>query len=467
MNNFEIERLVEYADDRTIRDFLTPLLQKDELLLQKFKMAAGIHLFQSDVHVYENQVARICKQNANKYGFISYSSSWNFHREYEDFLSETAAAFIDRKEYMPAFEFIRFCFMKLNTIDIDDSNGTTGALAYVCVDLWRILCDACDSSTRRTLYFQIKNILTADIPDYMQNYIEDLLFDYFSEPEFLQDKLMLCDEQIRFVLDDNDMSEQEETVQSIFANFHSTYELSKWVVYRIALMEQLQFPQEERDEYCKQYIGLEEVRSYYAEECIRLNRLEEAIRLYEAGKEIFGDWPGARRNYSKRLASLYLKTNNMEAYKNELWDIMLEYNRGDLEIYKELKTLYSKEAWEKEREKIFACAGNLDELYDYEGLYGRLLEMALQASGLYYIVRYEEKIRGLAPERILKKYETVIREMAEPASNRTTYAEIAEYLIRMQSYPGGMTIVQAVLAEFRIKYKRRPAMMDELSCVRV
>ena len=37
MNNAEIASLVEYADDRTIKDFLITLLQKDDVLLQKFK----------------------------------------------------------------------------------------------------------------------------------------------------------------------------------------------------------------------------------------------------------------------------------------------------------------------------------------------------------------------------------------------------------------------------------------------
>ena len=259
----------------------------------------------------------------------------------------------------------------------------------------------------------------------------------------------------------------KKAVCSLLMNFSDRYELSNWVLYRMQLMEQLQFPQEYRDEYCKKYISLEQVRSYYAEECIRLNRFEEAIRLYEEGKELFGDLPGIMRDYRKQLAALYLKTNQMEAYKNELWHLILEYQRGDLEIYKELKALYSEDEWAKEREKIFARARNLDELYNYEELYDRLLEMALQASGLYYILRYEEKVKDLAPDRILEKYETVIRKMAEPASNRTTYAEIAEYLIRMLPYPNGNNLVKKILDEFRIKYKRRLAMMDELSCVEV
>ena len=467
MNSFEITSLVEHADDRTIKDFLITLLQKDEFLLQKFKIASGTQLSRSDVRSYEKQIVRICKQNENEHGFISYGASWNFHREYEEFLSETATALIDRKEYMSAFEFIRFCFMTLNSLHIDDSNGTTGALAYVCIDFWRILCDACDSSTRRMLYFQIKNILTADIADYLTTYIEEMLFKHFSEPEFLHDKLILCDEQIRSLSDGSDRAEDDKAVYSLLMNFSDRCELSNWVLYRIQLMEQLQLPQEYRDEYCKKYISLEQVRSYYAEECIRLNRFEEAIRLYEEGKELFGDLPGIMRDYSKQLAALYLKTNQMEAYKNELWHLILEYQRGDLEVYKELKVLYSEDEWAKEREKIFACVRNLDELYNYEALYDRLLEMALQAPSLYYILRYEEKVKDLAPDRILEKYETVIREIAESASNRTTYAEIAAYLIRMQSYPNGNNLVKKILDEFRIKYKRRPAMMDELNCVEV
>lgn len=45
---------------------------------------------------------------------------------------------------------------------------------------------------------------------------------------------------------------------------------------------------------------------------------------------------------------------------------------------------------------------------------------------------------------------------------RDYYARVAEMLHYMKRFKGGESIVGELVKEFREKYKRRPAMMDEL-----
>ncbi|WP_428771168.1 hypothetical protein V1L52_04805 [Treponema sp. HNW] len=357
--------------------------------------------------------------------------------------------------------------MKLCSVNIDDSDGVLSSLALVCADLWRDLFLLCGTDLKQAMYKQIKKILEKDIPDYMEEYIERVLFDNFSENDFLHDKLILCDTHIRLLSEPGSDSQNERAsyIESLFST--DDYNISKWVQYRIQVMKQLLFAQEDIDAYCKRYMGFTDIRTYYIEECIRTERLDEAIVLLDEGKELFKNLPGIVHKYSYILKDLYLKTNRAEDYKRELWNLVLKYARGDFEIYKELKILYTEDEWKNEREKIFAYARNVYTLYDYEGLYDRILDKALHQDGLYYIIYYEDKIRDLDPEGILKKYEAVIRSMAEPVSGRAVYGEIAGYLKRMKSYSGGKEIVKGILEEFRITYKNRPAMMDELSRVKV
>ena len=93
------------------------------------------------------------------------------------------------------------------------------------------------------------------------------------------------------------------------------------------------------------------------------------------------------------------------------------------------------------------------------------MKLALEAQGIYYILEYEDLIKDLAPEKILKRYEEVVRKKAAYTSDRSVYQEIADLLKRMQCYPGGEDLVQTLIAEFRSAYRRRPAMMQELDRV--
>ncbi|MBM7024067.1 hypothetical protein [Treponema sp. Marseille-Q4523] len=272
----------------------------------------------------------------------------------------------------------------------------------------------------------------------------------------------------------NELSEfLQKTITEIIDNLHpeenciNEYAAKTWAKYHLEVMRQLNFLQKDIDEYCKKYIDLSDIRKYYVDECIRMKRYEEAIQLLEEGKLVDTGYRGLILAYSEKLKEIYAKTGQREKYKDELWRIVLEYDPGDIDTYKELKTYYTVDEWEEKREIIFKQKDihRIDHLYAYDGLYDRLLKLALEAQGIYYILEYEDLIKDLAPEKILKRYEEVVREKAAYTSDRGVYQEIADLLKRMKRYPGGKDLVQTLMAEFRIAYRRRPAMMQELNRV--
>ena len=53
--------------------------------------------------------------------------------------------------------------------------------------------------------------------------------------------------------------------------------------------------------------------------------------------------------------------------------------------------------------------------------------------------------------------------MASFTSDRKRYQQLVAILRRMNKIKGGIEIVDDIVKEWRIKYKNRPAMMDELS----
>jgi len=67
----------------------------------------------------------------------------------------------------------------------------------------------------------------------------------------------------------------------------------------------------------------------------------------------------------------------------------------------------------------------------------------------------------------MELFEKVARTAAAPASDRSGYQAIVSILKRMLRYPNGQETVESMLAEWREKYKNRPAMQDELRKLRL
>ena len=59
-------------------------------------------------------------------------------------------------------------------------------------------------------------------------------------------------------------------------------------------------------------------------------------------------------------------------------------------------------------------------------------------------------------------YEEYVVMRSEPATDRNTYRHLVEYLKKMKSYPGGEERVDMIVQDWKARYGRRRAMMEEL-----
>ena len=144
---------------------------------------------------------------------------------------------------------------------------------------------------------------------------------------------------------------------------------------------------------------------------------------------------------------------------------MLEHDIGNLEQYKELRALYSPEEWVDRREIIFGklpAYARLDRFYREEKLYDRLMAYVQNSYGLSMLQEYEDVLQNVYPMQLLEKYEKEVKQMAAGSGGRKQYSQLVYLLRRMQQIEGGKKAVEAIVAEWRVKYRNRPAMMDEL-----
>lgn len=450
-----VEKLVKEADESIVRNFLVDILESDEKLLNRFRGALSCKLTTADMNRYKSQVNQIFRKHAGRQDFIDYYNARSFISELEELLYEDIESMLKKKQYQEAFELTNYIFIRVGNQDMDDSDGGTGMLVEKCLEIWQEILSHCDIDLKRKMYQWYRDNLDGSVIDYMEEYIERILFESFTEEEFLLDKLKLAEYKINSYMKEKDSWSRE-------------YYAGKWVMLRIAIMEEQKIEQSIIDEYCKNYLEINVVRKYYIENCINRKDYNTAIHLLKEGKIINKDWPGLVLDYSLKLKNLYNKLENHELYEEELWSLVLKYKAGDVNLYRELKSLYTNQEWEEKREIIFDKLSKrvaIDKLYKEEKLYDRLLEVVLNSSGLYKLIEYEKCLKNKYPKELLQKYETVVESMASYTSDRKRYKEIVAVLRKMQKYPEGKEKVAKLVTDWQSTYRNRPAMMDELKKV--
>ena len=165
----------------------------------------------------------------------------------------------------------------------------------------------------------------------------------------------------------------------------------------------------------------------------------------------------------KRLKELL---SLMARNRDELTDYIFEHRQTDIAYILELKEVVSEEKWQELFEKILAlpyCTGEVRyNMLVNEKLYRRLMDELLAEGDVHWFERYENVLKTHFPEETRDIFFRYVRRRMDGASTRNEYAELAKRLRKLCEYQGGEEMVSELVLEWRVKYKRRSAMLDEL-----
>ena len=448
-----ITKLVKEADSVLVEDFLNDILKNDEKLLNRFKSRLQCDISPADMKRYKDQVNNIFRRYAGHHDFVDYKNAWGFISELEEILDNDIQAMVDNNQLEEAFELTNYIFIKVGNQDMDDSDGGTGLVANSCLEIWQEILDKSSIELKRKIYNWFTGHLNGSVIDYMEDYIEEIIFDDFKEDEFMEEKITFLDNKIR------EYKKQENS-------WFNSYGLGEMILRRINIMEEMEVSQNIIEDYWKENLEINEVRKHYIDICINRKDYDMAIKLLREGKDKEKDCPGIVTNYSLKLKDLYKQIGEQKLYEVELWSLVLNYKAGDVELYKELKSFYTDKEWMEKREIVFSKLSpyrGIDKLYELEELYDRLINIILNSNGLYMLIEYEKILKDIYPKELLDKYENTVKAMATNTSGRAHYREIVSILRRMKKYPEGKEKVSEIVSDWRLRYRNRPAMMDELS----
>ena len=443
-----VEKLVTSAERDIVQAFLVSVLAEDKKLLLRFRNMVNKCATKEDVEDYFEQIDEIADRYLGRDHFINY-----YMLELEEIIDKDVRRMIDNGSHISAFHVMNHIFVLLGNVDMDDSGGETSMLAEQIYQLWLELLTKVNAQDKRKMFIWFTTHMDGSVIDYLEEYIEQIIMEEFKEPEYEQDKLSFMEEMI-------------EKAEKKDSGWSRDYAVGKWTVTYLKTLEEKNAPEDQLEEICKKYWNNSGVRRYYIDRYFEKKEYDRVLQVLDESIELDKAYRGQVLEYIQKKKEIYRLQGNKSAYIEQLWKLVLEQSAGDLDIYKELKAQYSEKEWLIKREELFKKLppnAHIDRLYKEEKLYDRLLAYVLKSSGLYAVQSYENVLKKEYPKQILSKYQGEVNKMASCTGNRKHYADLVALLRRMKRIKGGSEIVETIVEEWKIKYRNRPAMMDELS----
>lgn len=448
-----VEKLVTSAERDIVQAFLVSVLAEDKKLLLRFRNMVNKCATKEDVEDYFEQIDEIADRYLGRDHFINYYQAYDFMLELEEIIDKDVRRMIDNGSHISAFHVMNHIFVLLGNVDMDDSGGETSMLAEQIYQLWLELLTKVNAQDKRKMFIWFTTHMDGSVIDYLEEYIEQIIMEEFKEPEYEQDKLSFMEEMI-------------EKAEKTDSGWSRDYAVGKWTVTYLKTLEEKNAPEDQLEEICKKYWNNSGVRRYYIDRYFEKKEYDRVLQVLDESIELDKAYRGQVLEYNQKKKEIYRLQGNKSAYIEQLWKLVLEQSAGDLDIYKELKAQYSEKEWLIKREELFKklpANAHIDRLYKEEKLYDRLLAYVLKSSGLYAVQSYENVLKKEYPKQILSKYQGEVNKMASCTGNRKHYADLVALLRRMKRIKGGSEIVETIVEEWKIKYRNRPAMMDELS----
>lgn len=265
-----------------------------------------------------------------------------------------------------------YIFTLVGKVDMDDSDGGTGVIAEQAYEFWLELLTKVSAEEKREMFRWFTTHFDGSIIDYLEEYMENIIMEEFEEEEYLSQKLTFTEEMIK-------KSEKESS------DWSRNYYVGRWAIYHLNLMEEQKCSREEIEAYCKKYWKNSSIRKYYIDLCLEEKNYDLALKVLDESMSLDKGSIGLIADYSKQKKEIYLIQGNKKAYIKQLKELVLEHQVGNLEVYRELKRQYTEEEWIKQREQLFKKLppyARIEQFYEEEKLYDRLLDYVLKSSGV-------------------------------------------------------------------------------------
>ena len=444
--------LVEKIPDSQLRPLLTELISADKKLYRVLLLRYGETTLEECMKLLKKELSSIGKQYAGRDGYIDYYHAGDFTKAIAEHVQRQTETLLARNAPVLALQAGVDTLREYSNYNIDDSNGEYGlvteAVNNTCMDVLA----AADETVAERIFDILADCVKSDRENwFVQDFATQMVFSLFAGKHFDEKKLALVDEKIAVL------------TRSGKNNYSIEYEMQHLLMRRFDLMKQLSRPKEELDAFLERHTNYSNIRELRIRQALDDGKTDEAIRLLEEGKSADCDKRGLAAKYSEWLMDLYEQQGQRDKLLAELEYHIFTLSSGGMEVLNRLKNICTPAQWIEYRERYLSGRTyHKLELMESEGLWERLVEAVTAAGRLSVLDRYEASLQKQYPDRMLEAYAHILVKEAAAVSNREHYQELARYLKKLRSYPGGAERAAQLAEDWRTQYSRRRAMMEEL-----
>lgn len=452
----EIERLLTKIPEQDAKELLIDMLSENEGLKNELQL-------KYDFQMNAIQMTNLKKEIKNiiyRYGggrFIDWQYAYNFCSDLRNFLDDKIPLMIEKRCYLQAFELTNIVFREVGNTDMDDSDGGSSMVAETCYDYWRKITENCNENDREIIKNWFRDHKNTDfVIDYMEEYVNEFFEQYFMSEDEIWERMNALDEIIELHRKQNDAG----TIYSIRYGYRDV------LLQRLEYMHRLHMPEQDILKYRLMNRHFFCVRELEISEALENGNKELAVQILEESKQMDTEYPEKIKKYSLQLISLYKESGKEDEYREELIFQLLHCYQSDLSCYNELKACISSEAeWDRLTNLIINASKNIYftcDVLNQEKRYEQLMQIIERENSVNLLDKYEKQLRKTHSERMLRIYANYIIPEMDHANCRKHYRQLVQYLKKMVKCENGKAEAESIARKWRMEYKRRTALMDEL-----
>lgn len=452
----EIERLLTKIPEQDAKELLIDMLSENEGLKNELQL-------KYDFQMNAIQMTNLKKEIKNiiyRYGggrFIDWQYAYDFCSDLRNFLDDKIPLMIEKRCYLQAFELTNIVFREVGNTDMDDSDGGSSMVAETCYDYWGKITENCNENDREIIKNWFRDHKNTDfVIDYMEEYVNEFFEQYFMSEDEIWERMNALDEIIELHRKQNDAG----TIYSIRYGYRDV------LLQRLEYMHRLHMPEQDILKYRLMNRHFFCVRELEISEALENGNKELAVQILEESKQMDTEYPEKIKKYSLQLISLYKESGKEDEYREELIFQLLHCYQSDLSCYNELKACISSEAeWDRLTNLIINASKNIYftcDVLNQEKRYEQLMQIIERENSVNLLDKYEKQLRKTHSERMLRIYANYIIPEMDHANCRKNYRQLVQYLKKMVKCENGKAEAESIARKWRMEYKRRTALMDEL-----
>lgn len=435
----EIEEVIEKCNKQELKEILKLALQSQskavDVLLEKRKKYPP---------KFSNELDRIYFMYSDRYGNIKATEERNFLLELDKYFMDIIMPMFIRNQNKRGFKETTQFYERLRASRLDSWEVFDDLVYKSCQGVWKTILEVTKNNALKEEMFtwfdnQVKKSKRENTP----NEIKEVYITCFNEPEFIERKKATLDNKVAF---------------HVRNEYGYDKRVLDWLIPRLDM-------ESEPFNYIKRYIENRYVKEYTINYLLEKNDMESAISLLKDLMKKHQNQLGILHDEGALLLNVYEKYGMKEDYKQELWKMLTEYHKGDLDVFIKFKKLCTADEWKEKRELIFNCMketySNIERFYIEEELFDRLLKLV--QNNFYSFQQYEDYLGVRFPKETIAIYKKEIVAIASRSNNRKQYHYVCVLLKKMAKYPGGREIALELKQSLYSLNTHRHAFIDELN----